>query len=78
MEINELLHHEPNLEPAERMQSATTGLLLLTSGLSNIKEKPTFSILKTLVGGYLLYRGATGYCPVSEILKEHFPQKENV
>lgn len=76
-DIKGLVSQEPNLDQKERMQSATSGLLLLTSGVSHMKEKTTTSVVKAILGGYLLYRGITGYCPVSEVIKEHFPKLQH-
>jgi uncharacterized membrane protein len=48
-----------NVGPQERVASAAIGFLLLTAGI----HKRSF--LSSLLGGYLLYRGASGNCPVS-------------
>lgn len=46
-----------NVSNRERIVSAAIGTYLLTRGLKK------FSIIKTLLGGYLVYRGASGHCP---------------
>ena len=47
-----------NVGGTERLASAAIGLLLLRSGLRSR------SLLSSVVGGFLLYRGASGNCPV--------------
>ncbi len=51
-----------NVGSTERIISATAGALLTTLGLRQ------GSLLVTLLGGYVLYRGATGYCPISTVI----------
>ncbi len=51
-----------NVEVSERIVSGLTGCALLKSGIKNR------SILKSISGGYLLFRAATGYCPLYKIL----------
>lgn len=53
-----------NVEVSERIVSGFTGYALLKSGLKN------GSILKSLTGGYMLFRAATGYCPVYDLLSK--------
>lgn len=52
-----------NVSWPERLFSATTGALMLSSGLRNMGHNPVGGFFKTLIGGYLLYRGASGNCP---------------
>lgn len=47
----------------ERIISAAAGALLICNAFRG-KKQP----FKALVGGYCLFRGATGYCPLSEVL----------
>ena len=46
-----------NVSPRERLLSVAAGAFLFTRGVKN------FSLVKTLLGGYLVYRGASGHCP---------------
>lgn len=48
----------------ERLVSATLGAFMLSSGLHNLIKHPINGLVKTLVGGVLLYRGASGNCPI--------------
>ena len=65
---NEFQPHEGsgviNVNDTERLVSVGLGAFLLSSGLNNLTRKPVKGLLRTLVGGFLLYRGASGHCPV--------------
>ncbi|HEX6981494.1 MAG TPA: SRPBCC family protein [Balneolaceae bacterium] len=50
------------LSTTERLLSVAGGSYLLYNTISN-KEK---SVIKGAVAGYLMYRGISGYCPISE------------
>jgi uncharacterized membrane protein len=54
-----------NVEPAERGISAVSGALLLVSGL----RRGNLPLL--LGGGFLLYRGVTGFCPIYRAIESH-------
>lgn len=47
----------------ERLTSSTLGAFLLSSGLNNLTKNPIKSLAKTVLGGWLLYRGTSGHCP---------------
>jgi uncharacterized membrane protein len=53
-----------NVGNNERIMSAAMGSFLLSSGLNNLLKHPIKALVKTALGGYLLYRGASGHCPV--------------
>jgi uncharacterized membrane protein len=55
-----------NVGETERMVSVGLGAFLLSSGLSNLTRHPIRGILRTLIGGAILYRGVSGHCPVYE------------
>jgi uncharacterized membrane protein len=65
---NEFQPHEGsgviNVGNNERIVSAALGAFLLSSGLGNILKHPIEGLVKTALGGLLLYRGASGNCPV--------------
>ncbi len=65
---NELQPHEGssviNVGNNERIVSAALGAFLLSSGMSNLLKHPIEGLVKTAIGGLLLYRGASGNCPV--------------
>lgn len=53
-----------NVGNNERIVSAALGAFLLSSGLNNLFKHPISALVKTALGGALLYRGASGHCPV--------------
>jgi len=53
-----------NVGSDERIVSAALGAFLLSSGLSSLFKNPISGLVKTGLGGWLLYRGASGNCPV--------------
>ena len=55
-----------NVGQGERIASAAVGAWLLSSGLNNLFNHPLNSVVKLAIGGVLLYRGASGHCPVYE------------
>ncbi len=59
-----------NLGSTERIISALFGSALLYDAIGNKK-----GILKGLVGGFLLFRGATGYCPAYDFIDNEHPFK---
>lgn len=65
---NEFHPHEAggvvNVGQTERMVSVGLGAFLLSSGLNNLFHHPIKGLLRTVIGGALLYRGASGHCPV--------------
>lgn len=54
-----------NVGKNERYVSAGAGVLVATLGL---RSKGFSSLLLTALGGYLVYRGASGYCPISKAI----------
>ncbi len=55
-----------NVGQNERLVSTAAGAFLLSSGLSNLFKHPLSALVKTALGGYLLYRGASGHCALYE------------
>jgi uncharacterized membrane protein len=53
-----------NVGDNERIVSAALGAFLLSSGVSNLFKSPLSALIKTGLGSYLLYRGASGHCMV--------------
>ena len=53
-----------NVGNNERILSAAVGAFLLSSGINNLFRHPLSALVKTALGGALLYRGASGHCPV--------------
>jgi uncharacterized membrane protein len=57
-----------NVGQSERMVSVGLGAFLLSSGLNNLTRHPIKGLIRTILGGALLYRGVSGHCPVYESL----------
>jgi uncharacterized membrane protein len=53
-----------NVGQGERIASAAVGAWLLSSGLNHLLKHPIKGLINTALGGYLLYRGASGHCAV--------------
>jgi uncharacterized membrane protein len=53
-----------NVGNNERIISAALGAFLFSSGLRNLIKNPISGLVKTGLGGYLLYRGASGNDPM--------------
>lgn len=59
-----------NVNDNERLLSVTLGTFFLTRGLKKV------NVLSTLLGGYLIYRGASGHCPVySQLQRNKYTDK---
>ncbi|GAB3902881.1 SRPBCC family protein [Larkinella knui] len=64
-----------NVGASERILSAAGGALLLSYGL----RKASFGgLLLAAVGGYLTYRGTSGYCPMNERLGRNTAQEDEI
>lgn len=59
-----LLEVDRNVSDLSRVASVLAGAVLIFKSFNGNKKT-----VKALSGGYLLYRGITGYCPLSEKLK---------
>ncbi|MBC7913040.1 MAG: DUF2892 domain-containing protein [Pyrinomonadaceae bacterium] len=58
----------PNVGTSERIISLGAGAFIALKGISNVFSHPLLAITELGLGGALLYRGLTGYCPVKEKL----------
>lgn len=64
MRENKMMNMNPNLGTIERVLSLMGGTYMLYDALA--KERK--SLVEAVSAGYLLYRGATGHCPMYEAL----------
>lgn len=55
-----------NIENSERIVSAAFGAFMFWKGASDLFSKPSNAVWELIIGGALLYRGATGYCAVKD------------
>lgn len=53
-----------NLDWPERYASVLMGVTIFTSGVRNLIDRPFLNVIKSAAGGYLIYRGLTGHCPL--------------
>jgi len=53
-----------NVEWPERLASIAAGARLFSGGLKNLLHHPLRNMVVTAAGGYLVYRGITGNCPL--------------
>lgn len=66
-----LMQNNPNanVEMSERMVSLGTGAFITLKGITNIFSHPMLALSELAIGGTLLYRGVTGYCPVKGMVE---------
>ena len=67
-----------NVEKSERIVSILTGTFILWRGLTNVFSHPMIALGEVAVGGTLLHRGVTGYCPIKAMKEEEGPVSESV
>src|SRR5690349_16518441 len=53
-----------NVSWSERLASIAAGAQLISGTFKNITSHPFRNLITTSVGGYLVYRGITGNCPL--------------
>ncbi|SEN38388.1 Protein of unknown function [bacterium A37T11] len=62
-------HSYRNIGLSERIISVASGAFILYTGITGVfKRRPVRSITEVLAGAGLIYRGATGYCPLKEAI----------
>jgi uncharacterized membrane protein len=66
-----------NVSWPERMISSTIGALLFTNGVGNLFSNPLSGLVKTALGGYLVYRGASGNCALYSMLGNQGSQAQH-
>ncbi len=61
----------PEMSTGARTLSVLAGLALAAA---SVRPRPNrfLSVLALVTGSYLAYRGATGHCPITEALEDHF------
>jgi hypothetical protein len=66
-----------NVGTTERAISIGAGAFIALKGVTNLFSSPLLALSELGVGGALLYRGVTGYCPVKEKLDEQERAAQN-
>jgi uncharacterized membrane protein len=64
-----------NVSRPGRIASIVSGAMLTTSAINNIDKHPIRSLFRLITGGYLLYRGISGNCPISAAAGEQAGDK---
>lgn len=59
-----------NVGKSERIVSVGAGAFIALKGITNVFSHPLIALTELGLGGALLYRGITGYCPVKEKMDE--------
>lgn len=67
-----------NLAWPERYISVLAGISIFSSGIKKLGRNPVKSLVKSAAGGYLLYRGLTGHCPLYTSMGKHNTTSLNV
>lgn len=67
-------HLSVNIDWPERLASIGAGVRLLSGGLKNIIKHPVRNGLMAAAGGYLVFRGVTGNCPIYSLI---YPDRTN-
>lgn len=57
-----------NIANSERILSVAAGAFVLYTGIVGMFKRPLSSLAEVAVGGALILRGATGYCPVTDAM----------
>ena len=57
-----------NVNSGERVASVATGTFLI---IDSLRKRNKLSILEAAAGGYLLFRGASGHCPMYSLAGKH-------
>jgi len=57
-----------NMNTKERVLSVAGGASLLAMGVRDFKRSSVKAWAELLAGGFMLFRGTTGYCPVNQLL----------
>jgi len=67
-----------NISDKERMISGGIGAALIVMGLLNVKHPSVKTFLELGTGALMLFRGTTGYCPVSAAIGRNTADIEDV
>jgi Protein of unknown function (DUF2892). len=55
-----------NIANSERILSVGAGAFVLYTGITRMFRTPLSALAEVAVGGFLILRGATGYCPIKD------------
>lgn len=66
-----------NIAKSERIVSAAFGTFMFWKGAKEIFSNPSNAVWELIIGGALLYRGATGYCAIKDKIEGCGCENEN-
>lgn len=66
-----------NVSKTGRIISSAAGASLLYLACANFSKSPLKSLGRMLAGGYLLYRGISGNCPVSAMVEDNLSRPQH-
>lgn len=66
-----------NVSKPGRIASIVGGAMMTTNAISNVSKHPIRSLIRLIAGGYLLYRGISGNCPISAMAGRSSSDKHN-
>jgi uncharacterized membrane protein len=67
-----------NVSDKERVISNTIGAALIVMGLLNVKQPGIKTFFELGTGALMIFRGASGYCPVNAIIGRNTADIKNV
>ncbi len=68
VDLTSIQSTDPNVNVPERIMSILGGAFLTYKSINQFKKHPVFAIQEALLGGVMMYRGVTGFCPVYSVL----------
>ena len=71
LSISSIPDKDCNVNMPERILSILGGAFIVYKGLQQYRNHPVLAIEEAMVGGVLLYRGATGKCPIYSALNKN-------
>lgn len=66
-----ILAGEVNLSNNERFISVAAGVALILAGIKHFKSRRAMSWTELVTGAALLLRGASGCCPITEVVNKN-------
>ncbi|CAN5526547.1 hypothetical protein BH10BAC2_BH10BAC2_08430 [soil metagenome] len=74
----DILAGDVNISKTERIISAAGGIALIITGVLTMKKNKAASWAELSTGAALLYRGASGHCPVNAAMNRNTAATELV
>lgn len=68
IDLSSIQNKEPNVNTPERILSVLGGVFLTYKSVRQFKDRPILALQGATAGTLMIYRGATGFCPVYSAL----------